>query len=111
LTPARKYADVKTQVPEPYAHRPNDEDFYVAGDGGPSKPNAELLKNHFIHEGRVTESQALFILEQATNLLRSEPNMVHVKSPVTSASKFLHPRACIQLKPVSQSVAISTVNS
>ncbi|KAF8154774.1 Metallo-dependent phosphatase-like protein [Crassisporium funariophilum] len=47
------------------------------------KPNHEYLKKHFFHEGRVTETQALYILEAATNVFSREPNMVPVKSPVT----------------------------
>ncbi|KAG6820028.1 hypothetical protein H0H93_006366, partial [Arthromyces matolae] len=34
-------------------------------------------------EGRLTEEQALYIVERATELLSSEPNLVDVKSPVT----------------------------
>lgn len=47
-------------------------------------PNADFLKQHFFHEGRLTEAQALYILQQATNLLSREPNLVNVDSPVTS---------------------------
>jgi serine/threonine-protein phosphatase 2B catalytic subunit len=35
-------------------------------------------------EGRLMEEHALFILERATDKLSREPNMVDVKSPVTS---------------------------
>lgn len=44
-----------------------------------------FLKEHFFKEGRLTEAQALRILEEATRLLKMEPNMVTVTSPVTSA--------------------------
>jgi len=37
----------------------------------------------------VKESQALYILEQATNVFSREPNMVALKSPVTSPLFFL----------------------
>jgi len=52
-------------------------------EGRDRKVNHEYLKNHFHREGRLTETQALYILEQATNVLSREPNMVTVKSPVT----------------------------
>ncbi|KAI0079208.1 Metallo-dependent phosphatase, partial [Panus rudis PR-1116 ss-1] len=71
-------------VPPPYAHTPSDEDFYVRDPRtGITKPNLALLKDHFIHEGRLTESQALFILHEATNVLRSEPNLMHLNGPIT----------------------------
>ncbi|KAF9559982.1 Metallo-dependent phosphatase [Agrocybe pediades] len=70
------------QVPPPAAHKPADEDFYVY-DGHEKKVNCAYLRNHFINEGRLTEQQALYILESAANILSREPNMVPVKSPVT----------------------------
>lgn len=53
-------------------------------DYGNSKPNPKFLREHFFREGRLTEGQALFILEHTTTVLTQEPNMVDVKSPVTS---------------------------
>ena len=41
---------------------PTDEEFYSKTD--PSKPDIAFLKNHFYREGRLTEEQALFILEK-----------------------------------------------
>ncbi|PPQ93132.1 hypothetical protein CVT25_003664 [Psilocybe cyanescens] len=70
------------QVPPPAAHKPSDQDFYVY-DGGERKVNHEYLKTHFYREGRLTESQALYILEHVTNIFSREPNMVPLKSPVT----------------------------
>ncbi|KAF8634699.1 hypothetical protein AX15_000756 [Amanita polypyramis BW_CC] len=46
-------------------------------------PNISFLKQHFIREGRLTEEQALEIIEHAMETLGTEPNLVHVKSPVT----------------------------
>ncbi|KDR70155.1 hypothetical protein GALMADRAFT_255002 [Galerina marginata CBS 339.88] len=70
------------QVPPPASHKPSDQDFYL-NDGGERKVNHEYLKNHFYHEGRLTEPQALFILENVTNIFSREPNMVPLRSPVT----------------------------
>ncbi|KAN0125341.1 Metallo-dependent phosphatase [Lactarius tabidus] len=50
---------------------------------GHRKPNAEFLRDHFLHEGRLTEVQALTILRQSTDVLTAEPNVLKVKSPVT----------------------------
>ena len=52
----------------------------------PTKPNIAFLKNHFYREGRVTEEQALYILEKGTELLRAEPNLLQVDAPVTGMS-------------------------
>jgi hypothetical protein len=41
---------------------PTDEEFYSKTD--PSKPDIAFLKNHFYREGRLTEEQALFILQK-----------------------------------------------
>lgn len=47
------------------------------------RPNIELLKEHFFHEGKLTEPQAMFILEQTTALLKTEPNMLRISGPAT----------------------------
>ncbi|KAF8908190.1 Metallo-dependent phosphatase [Gymnopilus junonius] len=70
------------QVPPPASYKPTDSDLYLY-DGHERKVNHEYLKQHFYHEGRLTEAQALYILEAATNILSREPNMVPLKSPVT----------------------------
>ncbi|OCH84076.1 Metallo-dependent phosphatase, partial [Obba rivulosa] len=72
------------QVPPPIARPPRDEDFYVRDPTtGVLRPNVELLKNHFLQEGRLTEQQAHFILNQTAELMEREPNMLEVQSPVT----------------------------
>ncbi|KAJ3489445.1 hypothetical protein NLI96_g2143 [Meripilus lineatus] len=71
-------------VPEPYSFKPNDEDLYLKDSAtGLSIPNVQLLKDHFINEGRLKEEQALWILETASSLMRQEPNMLIVDGPVT----------------------------
>jgi serine/threonine-protein phosphatase 2B catalytic subunit len=55
-------------------------------EGQERKVNHEFLKGHFFREGRLKESQALYILEEATNIFSREPNMVPLRSPVTSLS-------------------------
>jgi serine/threonine-protein phosphatase 2B catalytic subunit len=34
-------------------------------------------------EGRLTEEQAMWIIREATKLLREEPNMLEVDAPIT----------------------------
>ncbi|KAK7024750.1 Serine/threonine-protein phosphatase [Favolaschia claudopus] len=67
------------QAPAPTI--PTQEQFFAASD--PSKPDIAFLKNHFYREGRLSEEQALYIIEKATDILRSEPNMLALDGPVT----------------------------
>ena len=72
------------KVIQPARNKPTDDEFFTYDDEGERKPNHEFLKSHFFREGRLTEDQALYILDHATKILSTEPNMVPVKSPVTS---------------------------
>ncbi|EJT99295.1 Metallo-dependent phosphatase [Dacryopinax primogenitus] len=68
-------------VQAPAMNVPTDEQFYSSAD--PSKPDIAFLRNHFYREGRVTEEQALFIIEKATDILKNEPNVLDVDAPIT----------------------------
>jgi serine/threonine-protein phosphatase 2B catalytic subunit len=68
-------------VQAPAFYKPTDEQFYDAED--PTKPNLAFLKQHFYREGRLTEEQALFILSRATEILKSEPNLLEMDAPIT----------------------------
>ncbi|KAG1741615.1 Metallo-dependent phosphatase-like protein [Suillus lakei] len=70
-------------VTQPVGFKPTDDQLFVCDAYGELLPNADFLKQHFFHEGRLTEAQALYILHQATSLLSREPNLVNVESPVT----------------------------
>ncbi|KAL5504839.1 hypothetical protein ACEPAH_7502 [Sanghuangporus vaninii] len=70
-------------VPEPAWQKPTDEQFFQSGIYGNRRPNAEFLKNHFFREGRLTEEQALFILQETKNLLSKEENLLSVQGPIT----------------------------
>jgi serine/threonine-protein phosphatase 2B catalytic subunit len=48
-----------------------------------SKPNLLYLKQHFYREGRLTEDQALWIIQTGTEILRSEPNLLEMDAPIT----------------------------
>jgi hypothetical protein len=50
------------QVQAPAMFLPTDDQFFSQAD--PTKPDIAFLKNHFYREGRLTEKQALFILEK-----------------------------------------------
>jgi serine/threonine-protein phosphatase 2B catalytic subunit len=60
---------------------PTDDQFFSRQDR--SKPDIAFLKNHFYREGRLSEEQALWILEKATDILRFEPNVLQVDAPIT----------------------------
>ncbi|KAJ7080590.1 Metallo-dependent phosphatase-like protein [Mycena belliarum] len=70
-------------VPQPATHRLSDADFFTIDEFGAPKPNVRVLRDHFFREGRLTEEHAMYILEHATKLLTTEPNMVEVQGPVT----------------------------
>jgi serine/threonine-protein phosphatase 2B catalytic subunit len=50
---------------------------------GNGRPRHEVLRQHFISEGRVEIDVALRIVREATELLRQEDTMLEVEAPVT----------------------------
>jgi serine/threonine-protein phosphatase 2B catalytic subunit len=50
------------QVQAPAMYLPTDEQFFSKEDK--TKPDIAFLKNHFYREGRLTEAQALYILQK-----------------------------------------------
>lgn len=71
------------QVQAPAMQVPTPEQFFANGGRDRTKPDVAFLKNHFYREGRLTEDQALFIIERATDVLRREPNVLNVDAPIT----------------------------
>lgn len=69
------------QVQAPAMMIPTDAQFFSRQD--PTKPDVAFLKNHFYREGRLSEDQALWIIEKATALLHAEPNVLQVDAPIT----------------------------
>jgi serine/threonine-protein phosphatase 2B catalytic subunit len=68
-------------VQAPAFLKPTDEQFYSSADR--TKPDIAFLKNHFYREGRLTDDQALFIIRRATEILKTEPNLLEVDAPIT----------------------------
>lgn len=71
------------QVQAPAMLKPTAEQFFNKHGQDRSKPDIAFLKNHFYREGRVTEDQALWILEKGTDILRKESNVLQVDAPIT----------------------------
>ncbi|KAF9450401.1 Metallo-dependent phosphatase [Macrolepiota fuliginosa MF-IS2] len=70
-------------VPPPATHRPTDAEFFLRDARGERMPNASYLKDHFFNEGRILESHAVWIVRTVMEILKREPNMVKVGSPMT----------------------------
>ncbi|KAH8690514.1 calcineurin catalytic subunit CnaA [Talaromyces proteolyticus] len=69
------------EVQAPALTVPTDDTFWSPQD--PNKPNLQYLKQHFYREGRLTEKQALWIINTGTQLLRTEPNLLEMDAPIT----------------------------
>lgn len=68
-------------VQAPAYYPPTEDQFLSPQDR--SKPNLQFLKQHFYREGRLTEEQALWIIELGTNVLKNEPNLLEMDAPIT----------------------------
>ncbi|XP_055857715.1 serine/threonine-protein phosphatase 2B catalytic subunit 2-like isoform X2 [Episyrphus balteatus] len=79
-----KYSQTKErivdEVPYPPSHKLTASEIFDTKNG---EPNFELLKRHFIIEGRIEEEPALRIIQDGAALLRAEKNMINIEAPVT----------------------------
>ncbi|KAI7852555.1 serine/threonine protein phosphatase 2B catalytic subunit [Circinella umbellata] len=72
---------VVKDVPAPAVSVPTDEEFWSKE--RPGLPDIAFLKDHFYREGRLSEEQALYIIEKGSEILKTEPNLLEVGAPIT----------------------------
>nr|XP_036675535.1 serine/threonine-protein phosphatase 2B catalytic subunit 1 isoform X1 [Drosophila suzukii]XP_036675536.1 serine/threonine-protein phosphatase 2B catalytic subunit 1 isoform X1 [Drosophila suzukii]XP_036675537.1 serine/threonine-protein phosphatase 2B catalytic subunit 1 isoform X1 [Drosophila suzukii]XP_036675538.1 serine/threonine-protein phosphatase 2B catalytic subunit 1 isoform X1 [Drosophila suzukii] len=68
-------------VPLPPAHKLTMSEVY--DDPKTGKPNFDVLRQHFLLEGRIEEAVAMRIITEGAALLREEKNMIDVEAPIT----------------------------
>ncbi|CAO3607584.1 unnamed protein product [Cunninghamella blakesleeana] len=70
-----------SEVKPPICKKSTDEELWSKEK--PGYPNLEYLKKHLTYEGRLTEEQAIQILESVLAILKSEPTLLRISSPIT----------------------------
>ena len=80
-----KYQERIIQVRAPERAKPEDSEF-LRRVGGNVKPDVVFLRRHFHGEGKLSESQAIWILEKAAEIFQSEQNVLDLEAPITSKS-------------------------
>ncbi|CAF4478803.1 unnamed protein product, partial [Rotaria socialis] len=70
-------------IPVAPAHRLDIEDIYSHPSDPDDKPNLDILKQHLLLEGRLTEQAAIRIIEAGAAILRDESTMIDIEAPLT----------------------------
>ena len=78
---------VMAHVPQPLAYPLDTRKLFPRLNDRGNTIDIDALQSHFIHEGRLHLKDALLIIKTATDIFRSEPNIVLIKSPVNSKIK------------------------
>lgn len=74
-----------TDVPAPAVCEPTDEQFWSKE--RPGYPDLDFLKRHLYREGRLSEEQAIYIINKASDIFKQEPNLLHVAAPITGINR------------------------
>ncbi|CAF3743975.1 unnamed protein product [Rotaria sp. Silwood1] len=74
---------VCTTISESPTHRLDIEDLFSNPSDSKDKPNLDILKQHILLEGRLTEQAALRIIESGATLLHEEPTLLNIDAPLT----------------------------
>ncbi|KXS11611.1 calcium-dependent serine/threonine protein phosphatase calcineurin catalytic subunit Ppb1 [Gonapodya prolifera JEL478] len=61
--------------------RPSDQEFFIDYPLN-TKPDEKLLMDLFWRQGRLSESHALWLVNTATSIMRSEPNLLQLDGPI-----------------------------
>lgn len=72
-------------MPAPAVCEPTDEQFWSKE--RPGYPDLDFLKRHLYREGRLSEEQAIYIINKATDIFKQEPNLLHVAAPITGINR------------------------
>ncbi|KAG1079487.1 hypothetical protein G6F42_023741 [Rhizopus arrhizus] len=70
-----------TEVDPPAFQKPTDDELWSKE--RPGLPDLGFLREHLRREGRLTDKQALQILNSTKNLLSKEPNLLRMPAPIT----------------------------
>ncbi|CAF3587149.1 unnamed protein product [Rotaria sp. Silwood1] len=70
-------------VSEPPTHHLDIGDIFSNPSDSKDKPNLDVLKQHILLEGRLSEQAAFRIIETGTALLRKEPTLLNIDAPLT----------------------------
>lgn len=104
-TTGRVVEGVKSPPMHPLAH----EKLFDPETG---KPNVLKLKKWFRKEGRLNKDDILTIVSEASAILRKEPNLLSVSSPITGTLELLACRSNLEIRqPFGDSVALLYLDS